>query len=590
MIRQLGLRYHELNGWPVSGRRNLKTMTYRLKVDLEGRMLRFPLEKGTHLVGATSACGVRIPHHTVSRRHAEIEVSPEGVRLRDTGSTNGTSVDMHKISGEVEVPTGSRLAFGSVEAWLEEIPEGDLEAGIALERPVGPPRPAASPLPRSAVTTARLTHLEAFTLQQLPALVERLVGASHEKAIQLVGSTLCHALPARRVEVVDSSGAEQGLLFRGGYADGSGVPWSMKIADDLTLEVTFEDAISAETFEPLAHASTALLRLALGRAAPPVPRSEAPRTPPPLPDPPTVVLSVRRLYEKAWRVADGNVSVLIRGESGTGKEVMARYLHDASPRAAERLVTLNCAALPRDLLEAELFGVEKGAATGVTARPGKFELAHRSTLFLDEIGDMALETQAKILRVLQEHEVYRLGGNEPRPAEVRVLAATNRDLDAMLEDGTFRRDLYHRIADWVVELPPLRRRKADIPNLAAYFLSRECRGRGSYASGISRAVLDALQRYSWPGNVRELQKEMARAVLFLDDGELLQTEHLQPEIVAATGSGEDEGLKEIIESYERRVIAKALSDADGDTVQVAEDLKIARSTLYRRMKALGIEP
>lgn len=565
-------------------------MAYRLKVDLEGRMLRFPLDEGSQLIGATSTCKIRIPHHTVSRRHAEIHVEDGQVRLRDSGSTNGTSIDMHPIAKDALVKPGTRMSFGSVEAWLEEIPEGDLEAGISLELPPLPRRPKSNPKPRSSVVTARLSQLEAFTLQQLPALVERLVGASHEKAIQLVGSTLCHSLPARSVEILDESGGQSGVLFCGGKAPPDMVPWSMKISTDLVLKIAFEDQATVEIYESLAHTSAALLRLALGRAAPPTPRTQRSQTPPPLPDPPTVVPALRRLYEKAWRVADGNVSVLIRGESGTGKEVIARYIHSSSPQAEERLVTLNCAALPRDLLEAELFGVEKGAATGVVARPGKFELAHQGTLFLDEIGDMAIETQAKILRVLQEREVFRLGGNEPHPAAVRILAATNRDLEAMLEDGSFRRDLYHRIADWVVDLPALRRRKADIPNLAVYFLSRECRERGHYASGISRAALEAMLRYSWPGNVRELEKEMGRAVLFLDDGDLLETEHLQSQIVAAQGKTEEDGLKEILEDYERRVIAKSLADADGDTVQAAEDLKIARSTLYRRMKALDIEP
>ncbi len=563
-------------------------MPFRLKVDLEGQVLRFPLDLGTHTIGAAPGSAVRIRHHTVSRHHAEIEVSDDAVSLRDAGSTNGTSVEMSRITDAVALSPGQRCAFGSVEAWLEEIPAGDLEAGISLSLPQ-PPRKLDTPAARPAVT-ARLTRLEVFVRQQLPALVERLAGATEEEAIQLVGSTLCSSLPSRQVEIVRHGEAEEGVLFCGGDREGEAAPWTMKVTDDLTLRVDFADPSASEAFEPLLHTSAMLLRLALGLTAPPSPRPERPRTPPPLPDPPTVVPALRRLYERAWRVADGDVSVLIRGESGTGKEVIARYIHGSSARAEERLVTLNCAALPRDLLEAELFGVEKGAATGVSARPGKFELAHQGTLFLDEIGDMAVETQAKILRVLQEHEVFRLGGNEPRPAAVRVLAATNRDLDAMLEEGGFRRDLYHRIADWVLELPPLRRRKADIPNLAAYFLSRECRERGRYAAGVSRAALDALLRYSWPGNIRELEKEMTRAVLFIEDGELLETEHLQSEIVAARGTTGEEGLKEILEGFERRVLAKVLADADGDTGQASEELKIARSTLYRRMKALDIEP
>jgi transcriptional regulator with PAS, ATPase and Fis domain len=309
--------------------------------------------------------------------------------------------------------------------------------------------------------------------------------------------------------------------------------------------------------------------------------------PPPLPSPTTIDPRMVKIYADAARVAQGEVSVLVLGESGTGKELLARYVHAASPRRHGPFVAVNCAALPRDLLEAELFGIERGAATGVSARPGKFEQAHGGTLFLDEIGDMAPETQAKILRVLQEGEVFRVGGREPRGADGRLISATNRPLDELLAGGHFRGDLYHRIADWRAELPPLRERRADIPNLAAHFLERESVRLGRPARGISRAALDTLLACPWPGNVRQLEREMARAALFLDGGDLLETRHLQvtgppPEPAVATD------LRSLLETVERREIERVLAACGGDTADAAKRLGLARSTLYRRLRDLGV--
>jgi two-component system response regulator AtoC len=300
------------------------------------------------------------------------------------------------------------------------------------------------------------------------------------------------------------------------------------------------------------------------------------------------VPAVRKVYADAVRVARGDVGALISGESGTGKEVLARYLHAASPRAGRAFVALNCAALPRDLLEAELFGIERGVATGVEARPGKFELAHEGTLFLDEIGDMSLETQAKLLRVLQERTVHRLGGVAPRPADTRVVAATNRDMKGLLAEHAFREDLYFRIATWTAELPPLRERRPDIPGLAAHFLSREASRLGVKVAGISRAALDRLVAHEWPGNVRQLENEMARAVLFLADGELLDTGRLSPEIRSANPLSRGGRLEDTLAHVEREEIRKALEAEDGDVGKAAERLGLGRSTLYRRMKQLGL--
>jgi len=296
------------------------------------------------------------------------------------------------------------------------------------------------------------------------------------------------------------------------------------------------------------------------------------------------------IYRRAALVARSRINVLIEGETGTGKELLARYLHDASGLPAERFVALNCAALPKDLLDAELFGIEAGVATGVSARAGKFEQAHGGTLFLDEIADMAPETQARLLRVLQEGRVYRIGGKESRPAQVRVVSACNRSLDEMVARAEFRLDLFHRIADWPVRLPSLRERQEDIANLAAHFLQNHCGERGIGFGGISRAAVDALQAYAWPGNVRELEREMARVSLFLNDGEVVDSSLLKPAISAAglqAGSG-DSGLEAGLEREERRLIEAALRACDGNVLEAAARLGVGKSTLYRRLQHFGL--
>ncbi len=202
---------------------------------------------------------------------------------------------------------------------------------------------------------------------------------------------------------------------------------------------------------------------------------------------------------------------------------------------------------------------------------------------------MAPETQAKILRVLQEKEVFRLGGNRPHPARARVIAATNRPIPQMLEEGSFRGDLYHRIATWEIELPPLRRRREDIANLAAYFLSREAQRYGIQVRGISRAALEAMRSYRWPGNIRQLKNEIARAILFLEEGELLDTARLSPALREAPERvGRGNGLAAILESVERQEITAALTACHGDTAAAAKRLGISRPTLYRRLKSLDI--
>ncbi len=297
---------------------------------------------------------------------------------------------------------------------------------------------------------------------------------------------------------------------------------------------------------------------------------------------------MQEIYRLIKKGSENEATVLIRGESGTGKELVAHAIHESSPRVRQPFVTVNCAALPENLLESELFGYEKGAFTGATQRRiGKFEQAAGGSIFLDEIGDMSLATQAKLLRVLQSKEIYRLGGNEKIIVDVRIISATHQDLEAMVEEGTFRNDLYYRLNIFPVTLPPLRERKEDIPDLVHHFVEN------SAAISIDRQALAALMDRDWPGNVRELQNAIERAAIICED--IIQVTDLPTPLsvtkVAASNDGDyqlpAEGIK--LDEFEQMLIIQAISLADGNKTRAAELLGITRRRLYSMMERYGIE-
>jgi DNA-binding NtrC family response regulator len=558
---------------------------FRLRLDLFDGPRRVVLPEGETVVGSAPESRLRVSHVSVSRRHARLRVDGDTVTVEDLGSSNGTRIDGRRITGETRLEVGSRVTFGSVEGCIEQPETDDLEAAVILPaaRELRAPE---SDQQETPTTTLSLGSLRRFAVDHLPALLARLhAGTGTDEMARAAGDALWRSLPCLAVEVMRSAAGGAGILFSAGEP-GAGHPVD-SVFGDLRLTVRFGVPSHARAWGPVIETAARLVALAAPADTPASAVLDAPLE---SPSPASLEPAVRALYRDAGRIARGSISVLICGESGTGKEVLARYLHRASPRGDGPFVALNCAALPKDLLEAELFGVERGVATGVSERPGKFELANGGVLLLDEVADMAPETQAKLLRVLQERQVVRLGGGQPRPADVRVLAATNQDLDEARRSGRFRDDLYHRIADWRVELPPLRERRSDVANLAAHFLTREAERLGQTIAGISRAALDALERFDWPGNIRQLERVIARAALFVEPGGLVETEHLPAEIQGARAGGEtSRGLREQLESYERWLIRRALAESEGDVPTAAERLAVGRSTLYRRIKELGIE-
>jgi Nif-specific regulatory protein len=300
---------------------------------------------------------------------------------------------------------------------------------------------------------------------------------------------------------------------------------------------------------------------------------------------------MRQVYEQITQVAPTNTTVLIRGESGTGKELIAHAIHYNSSRAKKPFIKVSCAALPETLIEAELFGHEKGAFTGAQARKkGRFELADGGTLFLDEIGELSLMTQVKLLRVLQEREFERLGGTSSIKVNVRILTATNRELEQAIAERTFREDLYYRLNVFSIFVPPLRERKDDILLLAEHFLDKYSREHSKRIKRIATSAIDMLASYHWPGNVRELENAIERSVLVCE-GEVIHSYHLPPTLQTAEASGTimRTSLGEAVETYEKDLILDALKSTRGNRAQAAKVLQTTERIIGYKVKKYGIK-
>lgn len=531
---------------------------------------RFPLAVGCHRLGAASDCEVFLPVPGVSRRHAEIEVMPDGgAVVRDLESRNGTRVAGRRVE-HIALADWAELSVGPVHLRLEPL---DPVASEVLVRVESSAEPAGSRVVSLAATT-RGDSIDRRLIELARALIDEPPAARPQRLVD----GLFASLALDSVTLSDDAA----ILAAGGLEGSS----PSVVATCLGRALTLHGAAA-----PLLETRRELLEVCVALAIdPPHQPGPAPR-PTPAVSPSSASPAMRRLYEQLGRIAKGRVAILLRGESGVGKEVAARWIHEVSPRGTQPFVALNCAAVPAELLEAELFGIERGVATGVEARIGLLQQASGGTLLLDEIGDMAPALQAKLLRAIESSEIVPVGARRPRPIDVRLISATHRDLEVAMAAGEFRRDLYHRLAGFEVEIPPLRDRPEDIPGLAATLLARELEGARAQTPGLSRGALEKLCAYRWPGNVRELAHEMAQAALQIGPGEPVMVGHLSRRVRgdAASGThGSPFDLAQAVAAAETRVISMALAAAAGDIERAAGLLGISRATLYRRMRALGL--
>ena len=526
----------------------------------------FVVPKGQTTIGSGANADIVLSDPTVSRQHAILRWQKQTLWIQDSDSTNGTQVNDKPVTHERALRVDDEISFGRVRFRLSEVESED--ARIALS--------VASDDQQDAGTTLPPRVSDQFTQQDLPRILDALAGGLQPYQLAEQYGRMLYRQPGvvevriGQDQLVLSYCAQENLEDAQRLETFSCGPFQIELATNMQYHPM--------QYLPLVNVLQRLLPFC---TSPPKWTEE--RVQPKSTD--SINPRMQLLYRQLSSAAQSDLNVLILGETGTGKEVFAKALHQQSGRTGE-LIAINCAALSDALLEAELFGIEKGVATGVTARDGCIRAADGGTLFLDEVGDMPAAVQIKLLRVLQEKQVYPVGSSEPVAVDVRVVSATHQNLQDLRNTDRFRLDLYHRLADWEVELPALRERPEDIPNLALTFLQRQLHKQSKPSQGITQAALDALKRYPWPGNVRELEREMARCAVFLEQGSALTESMLSSSI---RESGKDAGgLEQQLLDAEKSILQTALSAQQGNATAAARTLQISRSTFYRRLKAVGL--
>jgi DNA-binding NtrC family response regulator len=596
---------------------------YRLRGEVGGIVRAYPLAAGENWIGSMSGNAIVLPVRGVSRRHAFVVLDDDALVLEDMGSKNGTLANGVRIQ-RTRLRAGDELRVGPVTLRVEAVDADDAALAIAL----GGGRDTAG-LPAHDTTAAAAEPSARPDLDTVESLLGHLLAGR--------GPNLAGALDI----LVRETGAAGGCLFARERGEIVSLATSGALPDLSDLTVLTEGAplgeaskvsrvISREGDRPLRCAFADSGEGALGLCLAGVVRSEADadrllriallalqmtrretRAAPAARPPARVVLpegyvvgdspAMSALFAQMHPLFAGDLPVLLLGETGVGKEGLARILHLSSARRGGPYVAVNCAAIPADLLEAEMFGIGKGIATGVVERKGKFQLAEGGTLFLDEIGDMPLSLQAKLLRALQEREIQPVGG-APLRVDIRVVAATNSDLHRRMQEGLFRRDLYYRVAGFALRLPPLRERREDIPALVQAFLERFAAEAAKGVRGLTIKTLRALVEFPWPGNIRELEHEMRRLVYLCPEGQAIDSTMLSPHVAACAPAGEADGpepqdpgssssldLEAGVGVLERRLIEQALERAKGNRTLAAKLLGISRNGLAIKMERLGLQ-
>ena len=602
----------------------------RLHGTAENEDVRLALSPGTHHLGSGRDCDLRLERDGVSRRHAVLVAEPGRLRLIDAGSKNGTFVNGTRVR-RAEVRPGDLVTFGPVSLRVEELEAEDGE--LAVEgMPEAMPDSASSVM--SAGTDADATQTEDERRGGRGSRVESLARSLQATPGELGGALeeLRAALEADGVAALDpgGDGTPPALVAAAGKvapeaAELASAAWHCRrrgsrrarlrqpgvaaVMTDLSGSPRGLVVSGAAREPPAGSLSSWLAVLELGWPArePAVARAD----PAALRFPDGLVRcaspAMTSLYQQMRPLVGNDLPVLIVGETGVGKEHLAQTLHRSSPRGRGPLVAINCAAIPAELLEAELFGIGDRVATGVAARRGRFQQADGGTLFLDEIGEMPRNLQAKLLRALDEKHVHPVGAG-PVPVDVRVLSATNVDLYRRMEVGQIRRDLFFRLAGYLLEVPPLRSRPEDVPLLAEHFLNRFSREANKRIRGLTVRAMNALAAYEWPGNVRELEHEMRRLVYLCPKGQAIEAGMLADHFrrgeaadstAASQGAEEDEESAEAageprlptlnLEQLDLLAIEQAMARSGGRVAEAARSLGISRYTLRRRLQRSGIQ-
>ena len=573
-------------------------------------------------LGRASECEVQLVDTELSRRHAQIRRTEAGWELEDLGSRNGTRVDGALARGPVPLTAGAVITLGNhtlvFDPPVDVLGDADGDHRLLLLRDEAAARGARALPPGTALAPAELARVHGVGLG--------LVAEADRGGLRALLVRLCDELGAERACLVSTVGARHRPLCVHGaptvttsttllaraLAEGTALA-----VDDAQGHVSFAGATSVLTHDlravlvaPLAHDGVALgvVHLdhnrrgafddaALARLAALAPaislcvaRVVRPPAPAPVPAPAVPLVGddvrLRAALEAVTRAAAAGTQVLILGESGTGKEMIARAYHTGGPRASGPWVAVNCAAFAESLLDSELFGHEQGSFTGATRRRrGCFEQADGGTLFLDEVGELGAATQAKLLRVLADRRFYRLGGEQPIDVDVRVIAATHRDLRQRVAAGAFRDDLYWRLAVIPVEVPPLRERGPDRANLTAHFFERLGAELGRRPPTLSPEAQALWDRHPWPGNVRELKNAVER-LLVLHDGGVVEADDLPPELRAHAGRPAPGTLADAVAELERERIAVAMTASGGNKAAAARALGISRPTLDKKLREL----
>ena len=594
---------------------------YRLRGEVAGASRAYALHPGENWVGSVAGNAIVLPVRGVSRRHALLTLDPEGLTLEDMGSRNGTLVKGVRVQ-RTRLRAGDEIRVGPVRLRLEEVEPEDTAIAITVR---GGDSPAPG-LPADETTGTPVDEPGRVGLSLVEGLIACLCAAPEPDlgglvalmGRQLAASSACifevqkgepvalatwGILPdltrhARFVELV-RGGVATGRAVRA-VSLGGNAPLTCALAAGagpgrLGIVVGGDLRGRGRDVEVLLRMLVALCRRLRPEPLAPVPAPPVENAGLVFPEGyvPGESPSMRSFYAQLRPLVQGDLPILLLGETGVGKELLARMLHGSSPRRSGPFVAINCAAIPAELLEAEMFGIGKGIATGVVERRGKFQMAEGGTLLLDEIGDMPLELQAKLLRALQEKEVQPVGG-APVPVDIRIVAATNSDLHRRMAEGRFRRDLYFRVAGFALHVPPLRERREDVPVLVESFLRSFARETGKAVRGITVKALRALTEYAWPGNVRELEHEVRRLVYLCPEGQAIDSSMISLEVVADPHeSGSEPALDTLelaknVNALERRLIQEALGKAGGNRTQAAKLLRISRNGLAIKMEKLGL--